>query len=132
MRTFWDLLPEHVQQLVLDEYRPVVLAAGTRLPVQGRLAEYVVIVRSGFLLETRTTISNQPAVLNILGPGDCSGLQGLAGSARRAHLVCAGRVEVLRLPQARFRRLVEQHREVADAVLKTLNLWHTHDGLRLA
>jgi len=132
MRTFWDLLPEHVQQLVLDEYRPVVLAAGTRLPVQGRLAEYVVIVRSGFLLETRTTISNQPAVLNILGPGDCSGLQGLAGSAQRAHLVCAGRVEVLRLPQARFRRLVEQHREVADAVLKTLNLWHTHDGLRLA
>jgi CRP-like cAMP-binding protein/tetratricopeptide (TPR) repeat protein len=132
MRPFWDLLPEHVQHLVLDEYRPVELAPGTRLPVQARLAEYVMIVRSGFVLETRTTAGEQSAVLGLLGPGDCAGLQGLAGSAQRAHLVCAGRVELLRLPQARFRHLAEQHREVADAVLKTLNLWNIHDGLRLA
>ncbi|GAA3211007.1 tetratricopeptide repeat protein [Actinocorallia longicatena] len=132
---FWDRLPGHVRQRLLTEHRVETHPARSALQLQGMLAEDVIVFRGGHALELRRTgRDGQPAVIGLLGPGDAAGLHVLSGHPQRADIVGVGRggLEVLRIPQARFRQLAEEHREVTAAVLRTTDDRHTHEGLRLA
>ncbi|ROO88780.1 CRP-like cAMP-binding protein [Actinocorallia herbida] len=133
--SFWDRLPADLQRRLDTEHRTVVHGPHAELQLQSRLAEDVLIVRDGHALEIRrATLTNQASVLGVLGPGDAAGLPLLAGQPQRADVVAVGRgqVRVLRVPQARFRQLAEEHRVFTTAVLRTLDDRSTHDGLRLA
>ncbi|MDX6739238.1 tetratricopeptide repeat protein [Actinocorallia sp. A-T 12471] len=133
--SFWDRLPADLQRRLDAEHRTVAHGPHAELQLQSRLAEDVLIVRDGHALEIRrATLTNQASVIGVLGPGDGAGLHLLAGQPQRADVVAVGRgaMRVLRVPQARFRQLAEEHHAFATAVLRTMDDRATHDGLRLA
>jgi CRP-like cAMP-binding protein/tetratricopeptide (TPR) repeat protein len=133
-RTFWDRLPRYIQQQLLTEHRVKSGPAKATLQLQGALADHVLVIRSGHALETRTTITNQRAVIRLLGPGDAIGLHVLSGHPQRALVRGVSRSghSVLTIPQSRMRQLAEEHPEVSAAILRTMDDLYTHGGLRLA
>lgn len=134
MTAFWDRLPAHIRQRLLTEHRTFTLSSRDELQTQNRLADHVSIILGGHAMEVRSTFANQHPVIGILGPGDAAGLNLLSGHPQRADVLPLrkGGVEVLRVPLARLQQLAKDHREVAAAVLRTMDDQHTREGFRLA
>lgn len=120
----WRLL-EGLEQ---EDAREVLAAAvrrtfqkGEVLFHEGDLGDSLLMIGSGRVMVRVTTPLGDPAVLDVLGPGDVLGEMALISDARRSATALAiERVEVMSVDRGSFERLREKHDSVARSLEQIL------------
>ncbi|MFN0092055.1 MAG: Crp/Fnr family transcriptional regulator [Acidimicrobiales bacterium] len=101
--------------------RPRHYPRGSLLFAEGDVAHEVVVILHGAVKVVATATSGRQVVLEVLEDGALLGeLSAMDGGDRSATAIALTPVEVLALPQSAFRRLVNQHPELAAALLHLL------------
>lgn len=117
---FWDALPERAREALRRAGVPVVIRPGAFLMREHTRASQVFVLRTG-AAKVWVDRDGEPAVLDVLGPGDVAGeLEAVDGGVRHASIEALTRVEALVLPAARFRGILDDHPGSAWAVAAVL------------
>lgn len=120
--TILAALPAPTLRELFEQGRTAHFEAGSVLFREGSDSTTVVLIRHGQTKITCLTEDGRETLLAILGPGDVLGeLGALDGSPRSATVTALDDVEVLVVPAAAFRDLVERDGRVALTVLRIVN-----------
>jgi CRP/FNR family cyclic AMP-dependent transcriptional regulator len=95
---------------------------------EGDDAHEVLIINSGQVKVTVTSLEGREVVLDVLGPGELLGeLSAIDGAPRSAGAAALGPVELVAVDLARFQQFVDDHHTVAVALLRSVagRLRHT-------
>src|SRR5579859_7046332 len=95
---------------------------------EGDDAHEVLIMNSGEVKVTVTSMEGREVVLDVLGPGELLGeLSAIDGAPRSAGAAALGAVELFAVDVGRFNQFVDEHPTVAVALLRSIagRLRHT-------
>jgi CRP-like cAMP-binding protein len=118
---FWDDLSEADQLALAATGRRCSYPVGSVVFVAGDRAEQVLVVLSGRLKLTRTSLDGREVLIELRGPGSLVGELGAVDDApRSATATVAEPLDAIAIPAGRFRRLLAERGTIALAVLMSV------------
>jgi CRP-like cAMP-binding protein len=119
--TFWDQLDASDRDAVAAIGHRRSYELGDVLFVEGDQAHNVLVILSGRLKLTRSSIDGREVLIELRGPGELIGEMGsIDDSPRSATATATEAVEAIVVPAARFRRLLIERGSVAFGVLSMI------------
>jgi CRP-like cAMP-binding protein len=118
--TFWEQLDAADRDAVIAIGRTRAYRAGEVLFIEGDEAHHVLVVLSGRLKLTRSSLDGREVLIELRGPGELIGEMGsIDDSPRSATATVTEPVEAVVVPAGRFRQLLIERGSVAFAVLSS-------------
>lgn len=109
---------------ILSVSRQQVVPAGKQIYAQGDACSAIAFVLSGEIRVFKVGETGREITLYEIGPGETCILNAsciLSGQSYPANAVATGDVDMLLIPSAAFRRLVDEHEEMRDFVFTLLS-----------
>lgn len=118
---FWFALSDEQRARLREVARPCVYSARSSLMYQGEESDHVIVIESGWVKATTTTVGGHEVLLAVRGPGDLIGESALLGSGRPSVTTKAlTPVHGIVLHAGRFENFLNEHPAVWKLIGSTL------------